>query len=123
MEARSARLDQSRNDTSPMMPSLLQHLPHATPLLGLSPWVRTDLILAATLLFLVFASWAMLTAAQSSFHRPHSVRLPEHHPSLEPREPAPTSREFGARRGRILGTFGILLGLFGSVGLLLICAW
>ncbi len=123
MEARSARLEQSRNDKSPMMPSLLQHMPHATPLLGLSPWVRTDLILAATLLFLVFASWAMLTAAQSSFRRPHSVRLPEHLPWPEPRETGPTSREFGARRGRILGTFGILLGLFGSVGLLLICAW
>ncbi len=123
MEARSARLEQSRNDKSPMMPSLLQHLPHATPLLGLSPWVRTDLILAATLLFLVFASWAMLAAAQSSFHCPHSVRLPEHHPSLEPREPARTRREFAARRGRIVGTLGILLGLFGSLGLLLICAW
>jgi hypothetical protein len=29
----------------------------------------------------------------------------------------------GSRRGRILGTLGIFLGLLGSLMLLVICAW
>jgi|SRR5580693_3714805 hypothetical protein len=102
---------------------LLQQLPTAPLLLGLSRWLRTDLILAATLLFLVFASWAMLMAAQTSLHRPRPVPLAEPKPSAESPQAAPDRPELGARRGRILGTFGILLGLLGSLMLLVICAW
>jgi hypothetical protein len=75
------------------------------------------LILAATLLFLVFASWAMLSTAGITLHsRPID-------PDLVPHEPSPGKSPIGSRRGRILGTFGILLGLLGSLGLFVLCAF
>jgi hypothetical protein len=46
------------------MNSTLPYLAALLPLLGLSDWIRTDLILAATLVFLVLASWATLMAAR-----------------------------------------------------------
>jgi len=102
----------------------LQELLTASPLLGLSRWLRTDLILVATLLFLVFASWAMLMTAQTSFHRPHPVPLAEPNPSPEQVQAASNRpAALGSRRGRILGTLGIFLGLLGSLMLLVICAW
>jgi len=46
------------------MNSTLPYLAALLPLFGLSDWIRTDLILAATLVFLVLASWATLMAAR-----------------------------------------------------------
>jgi hypothetical protein len=106
-----------------MTSTLLQQLLTASPLLGLSRWLRTDLILVATLLFLVFASWAMLMAAQASSDRPHPLPLVEPKPSPEQRHVASNQMARRSRRGRLLGTFGILLGLLGSLMLLVICAW
>jgi hypothetical protein len=86
------------------------------PVLGLSPELRTDLILAATFLFLVCASSAMLLTGHASAAGERGA-----HAEREP--PRPTDRTAGARRGRLFGTFGIVLGLLGSFALLAICAW
>ena len=110
----------SRNSWVLSMISALQHLCESLPLLGLSRWMRTDLILAATLLFLVFASWAMLAAAQASHGTRHSGPLPA--PAQQAADsPNQTSTGRSARRG--LGTVSIVLGLLGSFTLLAICAW
>ena len=96
-----------------------QQIVATTPVVGLSPWLRTDLILAATLLFLVFASWAMLM----SVHRPHVDPLVNEDRSTASAVHQPNRSRDGFRRGRVLGTFGIVLGLLGSFTLLVICAW
>jgi hypothetical protein len=102
------------------MISTLQRLSESFPLVGLSRWMRTDLILAATLLFLIFASWAMLAAAQASHGTRHSAPLPA--PAQQATDsPNQTSTSRSARRG--LGTVSIVLGLLGSFTLLAICAW
>lgn len=102
------------------MISTLHRLSESLPLVGLSRWLRTDLILAATLLFLIFASWAMLAAAQA----PHGTRPSGSLPApAQPATDSPnqTSTSRNARRG--LGTVSIVLGLLGSFTLLAICAW
>jgi hypothetical protein len=86
---------------------------------GLSRWLRTDLILSATLLFLVFASWAMLTAAQSSTGPRHFGAPPNRGSQLTDR--SDPSAKTVADRG--LETMSIVLGLLGSFALLAICAW
>jgi hypothetical protein len=100
------------------MISTVQQLISVSLVVGISRWLRTDLILAATLLFLLCASWAMLVSAQSSLHR-RQVGSPSDRDPLTDAARAPE----GPRRGGILGTFGIVLGLLGSVTLLAICAW
>ncbi len=102
------------------MISTLQRLGESLRLIGLSRWMRTDLILAATLLFLVFASWAMLAAAQTSHGTRHSPTLPVP-PQQATDSHNQTSASRNARRG--LGTVSIVLGLLGSFTLLAICAW
>ncbi|HET6325626.1 MAG TPA: hypothetical protein VFG04_13185 [Planctomycetaceae bacterium] len=102
------------------MLSTLQRLGESLPLIGLSRWMRTDLILAATLLFLIFASWAMLAAAQASHGTRHLAPSPAPTPqATDPSNQASIKRS--ARRG--LGTVSIVLGLLGSFTLLAICAW
>jgi hypothetical protein len=101
------------------MISTLQQLVSVSLVVGLSRWLRTDLILAATLLFLVCASWAMLLSARTS------LRLEQVGPLSDrdaPADSADSARE-GPRRGGILGTFGIVLGLLSSLALFAICAW
>jgi hypothetical protein len=104
------------------MISTLQGLGESLPVLGLSRWMRTDLILAATLLFLVFASWAMLVAAQPS--RPRSAAGSPPNPELQTAncdEPSSDKTRRNTRRG--LGMFSIVLGLLCSLVLFLVCAW
>jgi hypothetical protein len=101
------------------MISTLQQLVASSPLLGLSQWLRTDLILAATVLFLVFASWATLVSAQSSVHPGQVSPLRDRD---SPSDRADGVRQ-GSRPGRVFGTFGILLGLLSSLALFAICAW
>jgi hypothetical protein len=98
------------------MISTLQQLIARSLVLGLSPWLRTDLILAATLLFLVFASSAMLLTGYGS-------PAPERGSNADHEPPGPSERAGGARRGRDFGTFGIVLGLLGCLTVLAICAW
>jgi hypothetical protein len=106
------------------MISTLQQSVVSTSVLGLSRWLHTDLILAATLLFLVFASWALLLTARTPLHQRHVGPSPDQestaaHPVLL----SPDKSLKGARRGQTFGTFGIVLGLLGCLGLLVICAW
>jgi hypothetical protein len=101
------------------MISTVQQLISVSLVVGISRWLRTDLILAATLLFLLCASWAMLVSAQSSLHRRQVGSPSDRDPLTDAADRAPE----GPRRGGILGTFGIVLGLLGSVTLLAICAW
>jgi hypothetical protein len=106
------------------MSSTLQQMVGSHAVLSLSRWLRTDLTLAATLLFLVFASWAMLLTAQSSLHQRQvgpSVDLEA--PATDAAQLPPDKSRQGYRRGQILGAFGIVLGLLGCLGLLVICAW
>ena len=98
------------------MISTLQQLLALSPVLALSRWIRTDLILAATLLFLVFASSAMLLSG-------HSGGAPERGANADPAIPTPGTPARAARSGRVFGTFGVVLGLLGSLALLAICAW
>jgi len=98
------------------MISTLRQLVANSPVVGLSPWLRTDLILAATLLFLVFASSAMLLTGQASAAREGGAQA-------EPEAPRSAEGVAGARRGRIVRTFGVVLGLLGTFTLLAICAW
>jgi hypothetical protein len=101
------------------MISTVQQMMSVSLVVGLSRWLRTDLILAATLLFLLCASWAMLVSAQSSLHR-RQVGPPSDRDA--PADSADSAQE-GPRRGGILGTFGIVLGLLSSLALFAICAW
>jgi len=95
-----------------------------TPVLGLSRWLRTDLILAATLLFLVFASWALLTTSHTSVHRGRlGPPADQQAPITEPANSARDEAHRGSGPGRTPGTLGIVLGLLGSFTLLAICAW
>jgi hypothetical protein len=104
------------------MISTLHQFSQSLPILGMSRWMRTDLILAATLLFLVFTSWAMLWAAQTSLGpQPASPSPNQAMPTADPAESSPDQTRRGARRG--FGTLGIVLGLLGSFTLLAICAW
>jgi hypothetical protein len=106
------------------MISTLQVCGALVPLLAMSRWMRTDLILAATLLFLVFASWAMLVSAQIQLHQRHVGPPPDGDPrATDPADSPPRKArvDSGSRRG--FGTLGIVLGLLGSVTLLAICAW
>ena len=105
-----------------MMSTLLQVLSGAT-LLGLSRWLRTDLILAATLLFLVFASWALLVTCHPPVRHERLGRRAGNQPLDEPVRPASEESRQSLRAGRNLGTLGIVLGLLGSFTLLAICAW
>jgi hypothetical protein len=110
----------SGNNRVISMISTLQRLSESLPLVGLSRWLRTDLLLAATLLFLIFASWAMLAAAQASHGTRHSAQSAAPGPQATD-SPNPTSTSRTARRG--LATVSIVLGLLGSFTLLAICAW
>ncbi|HEV8066473.1 MAG TPA: hypothetical protein VGP76_01965 [Planctomycetaceae bacterium] len=101
------------------MISTVQPLVTLSSVLGMSRWLRTDLILAATLLFLLCASWAMLVSAQSSLHR-RQVGSPSDRDS--PAGAAESARE-GSPHGRTFESFGIVLGLLGSLGLFVICAF
>ncbi len=102
------------------MISTLHQFSPSLLILGLSRWLRTDLILVATLLFLLFASWAMLAAAQAPHGTHHSSYAAGETPqATDLAKQTSTSRS--VRRG--LGTVSILLGLFGSFALLAICAW
>jgi len=98
------------------MISTLAQIVALSPILAISRWLRTDLILAATLLFLVFASWAMLQTGQIG---PARDQVAAADPGLSPAG----QHAGGSRPGRIFGVFGVLLGLLGSLTLLAICAW
>lgn len=104
------------------MISTLQRLSESLPVLGLSRWMRTDLILAATLLFLVFASWAMLAGAQPS--RPRGAVASPTNPELQTvNSTEPSSDRTGRNGRRSFGTFSILLGLLCSLAIFIVCAW
>jgi hypothetical protein len=104
------------------MISTLHPLSMSPSVLGMSHWMRTDLVLAATLLFLVFASWAMLSAAQTSLGQRPLDPNPNHQPSTA--GPAESSSGQARRAGRQgFGTLSIVLGLLCSLALFVICAW
>jgi hypothetical protein len=104
------------------MISTLHHLSVSPSVLGMSHWMRTDLVLAATLLFLVCASWAMLSAAQTSFGpRPIGQPSKPEPPTSDPAESSPDPARSSARRG--FGTLGVVLGLLCSLAIFAVCAW
>jgi hypothetical protein len=101
------------------MISTVQQMMSVSLVVGISRWLRTDLILAATLLFLLCASWAMLVSAQSSLHR----RQVGSHSDRDPPVDAAESAREGSPHRRTFESFGIVLGLLGSLGLFVICAF
>jgi hypothetical protein len=101
------------------MISTLQQLVSVSLVVGLSRWLRTDLILAATLLFLVCASWAMLLSARTSLRLEQGSSPSDRDPLADVADRA----QADSRRGRMFGTFGIVLGLLSSLALFAICAW
>jgi hypothetical protein len=104
------------------MISTLHQLSMSPTVLGMSHWMRTDLILAATLLFLVCASWAMLAAAGTSLGQRHLDANPNPEPSTAGRaESSPDQTRRSARRG--FGTLSIVLGLLCSLAIFAVCAW
>jgi hypothetical protein len=104
------------------MISTVNQLSVSPSVLGMSHWMRTDLILAATLLFLVFASWAMLSAAQSSFGAgPISQTSKAEPPTADPAESFSGQARQPGRRG--FGTLSIVLGLLCSLAIFAVCAW
>jgi hypothetical protein len=93
------------------------------PALGISSGTRTEIILAATLLFLLFASLAMLMAAQTPLHGGDVEPSPSGDlPAVDPAASKAVVRA-RSRNRRGAGTLGVLLGLLGSVALFAICAW
>jgi hypothetical protein len=106
------------------MISTLQEFAAFPSVLGLSPWLRTDLILAATLLFLIFASWAMLLMARGAHHGGTSRELPSSEPTS--REAVPFAHDLRVKnlgRGLTSRTLAVLLGLMSSMALFALCAW
>jgi hypothetical protein len=106
------------------MISTLKELALLAPVIGMSRWLRTDLIIAGTLLFLLFASWATLLAAQTSLHR-HRAAIEPNRGAASPQSSESSmlnATERPARRGHF-SIFGIVLGLLGSLTLFAICAF
>jgi hypothetical protein len=87
-----------------------------TGVLALSPALQTNLILVATLLFLIFASWAMLMTARPSPGNATS-------PALD--QPLPLSEgSAGATRRRPSSrALAVFFGLLSSLALLAVCAF
>jgi hypothetical protein len=114
----------TRNDRVLSMISTLRQIAALPSVLGLSPWLRTDLILAATLLFLVFASWAMLLTARGARHGETSRALPSPEPTS--REAVPFAHDLRVKnvgQGLTSRTLAVLLGLMSSMALFALCAW
>src|ERR1700693_631288 len=98
-----------------MISTLLLFIPHAamwrgTGVLALSPALQTNLILVATLLFLVFASWAMLMTARPTHGTGDAPPVSEF--PARPARSGPSSR-----------ALAVFIGLMSSLGLLALCAF
>jgi hypothetical protein len=84
--------------------------------LALSPALQTNLILVATLLFLIFATCAMLMTARSAHDRVMSAALEQ-----TPRPVEAAARP--ARRRPSSQTLAVFIGLLSSLALLAVCAF